>query len=425
MVTASWADRAYALAENLGVAKEQVLILPSDFETWSKERARSFAAEILDEAVRRLTRKDQLHDTKTAELQSIESNDPTASESLFLENGWTDGFPIVLPTRERVQAMVAAVQREPHELVAVLPPLWGAATVEKLAVNAVMAGCRPEYFKVVLAAVEAMADPAFDLMAHATCTSSTTPMFIVNGPVRHSLNMNAGYSVFGSVAQANATMGRALRLVRLNVGGQVPGLTDMSTFGYPGGHSLCIAEDEEHSPWDPLHVQRGFRAEDSTVTVAGVVTFQNMCHQRTKQLDSLLTIIASGVAQMGYRDFQADPLEVGNVLVMLAPAYARLFAAAGFSLRDMQLALRDRAKLGLDLFPAELLPNLERGGRIKGGYVYSVANPDQILIFVAGGFNGSAVGTEPAVVMHTNHQDWKIVTKRVHHNSHAGESKAA
>ena len=415
MVTGSWANPAYVFAENLGVAKEQVAVLPSDFNSWSKERAQSFATEVVDEVVRRLTRKDQLHDTRTEELQSFENKDTAALESLFLENGWTDGFPIVLPTQERVQAMVAAVQRGPHEVMAVLPPLWRAATVEKLAINAVMAGCRPEYFKVVLAAVEAMADPAFDLLAQAVCTSSSTPMFIVNGPVRHSLNMNAGYSVFGSVAQANATIGRALRLIRLNVGGQIPGVTDASTFGYAGGHSLCIAEDEEHSPWDPLHVQRGFRAEDSTVTVAAVITFQNMCHQRVKQVDSRLTVIASGIAQMGYRDFGADPLDVGYVIVILAPAYAQLFAAAGYSLRDMQIALRDKAKLGLDLFPEECLPNLERGGRIKDGYVYSVAHPEQIVIIVAGGYNGAAVGTEPAIVMHTNHQDWKIVTKQIHH----------
>ena len=164
-----------------------------------------------------------------------------------------------------------------------------------------------------------------------------------------------------------------------------------------------------------MHVQRGFRAEDSTVTVAAVITFQNMCHQRVKQVDSRLTVIASGIAQMGYRDFGADPLDVGYVIVILAPAYAQLFAAAGYSLRDMQIALRDKAKLGLDLFPEECLPNLERGGRIKDGYVYSVAHPEQIVIIVAGGYNGAAVGTEPAIVMHTNHQDWKIVTKQIHH----------
>ena len=337
--------------------------------------------------------------------------DPEAVQELFLQKQWTGGLPIVVPTEERIQAMMATAKRKPQEVVAFLAPQWGAATVEKLAVNAVMAGCRPEYFPVVTAAVEAMADPEFDLLLHAASNSSATPLAVVSGPVRNALTMNSGYGVFGSVAQANATIGRALRLIRLNIGGQIPGLTDMSTFGHPGEYSLCIAEDEEHSPWEPLHVQRGFRAEDSTVTVAWLKTFQGLGNQHAKQMESLLTIIASSIAWMGCRHYPSDSRDVGDVLIVLSPGYAQRFAAAGFSLRDMQLFLRDRARLPLEEFPQELVPHLQRGRRIDGRHVYLAARPEQFVIFVAGGF--SADRGELAAVMHTNPHDLKIITTKI------------
>ncbi|MBI2936366.1 MAG: hypothetical protein HYY31_06145 [Chloroflexi bacterium] len=424
MLTEPWRDQAYALVRNMGSARGQVVTLPADFAQWPGERARSYAPRVLEQVEQALTRsKEPAHTKATVKLTtetvgqvslvgSIEDLDRV--QALFAQKQWTDGLPIVVPTEARVQAMLGAVQRPPSDVVGLLAPQWGAATMERLAVNAVMAGCRPEYFPVVVAGVEAIADPAFDLLAHATCGSSTTPLFVVNGPVRKALDMSSGYGVFGAIAPANATISRALRLIRLNIGGQIPGLTSMSTFGYPGGGTgLCIAEDEEQNPWDPIHVQRGFRREDSTVTVAGILTFQNVCHQHTKQPDSLLTIIASAIANMAYRVFDQDPLDVGNVLVMLSPGYARWFAAAGYSLRDIQIALRDRARLPLGEFPQEVVPNLQKGKRINGNWVYSVAHTEQLVIFVAGGFKGSNIGSEPAIVMHTNHQDWKIVTKKI------------
>ena len=413
MVTESWEGMAYTLAHGLGVAREQMVILPGDFELWAEDRVRASAQGVLEEVARGLTRKEQRTNGATGEggdlLELV--GDPEAVQELFLQKQWTDGLPIVVPTEERIQAMMATAKRKPQEVVAFLAPQWGAATVEKLAVNAVMAGCRPEYFPVVTAAVEAMADPEFDLLLHATSNSSATPLAIVNGPVRKALTMNSGYGVFGSVAQANATIGRALRLIRLNIGGQIPGLTDMSTFGHPGEYSMCIAEDEENSPWEPLHVQRGFRAEDSTVTVVWLKTFQGLGNQHAKQPDSLLTIIASSLAWMGCRHYPSDSRDVGDVLIVLSPGYAQRFAAAGFSLRDMQLFLRDRARLPLEEFPQELVPHLQRGGRIDGRHVYIAARPEQFVIFVAGGF--SADRGELAAVMHTNPHDLKIITKKI------------
>lgn len=344
----------------------------------------------------------------------IQVADLEVVQELFQHNHWTDGLPIVVPTQERVRAMMSAINRQPHEVVAFLAPQGGPATVEKLAVNAVMAGCRPDYFPLILTAVEALADPDFDLRGHTTCGSSATPLFIVNGPVRKALYLSSSYGAFASLNPANATISRALRLIRLNIGGQVPGLTSMSTFGFPGGGiGLSVAEDEENNPWEPLHIQRGFRREDSTVTVASVLTFQNVCHQHTEDPDSLLSLIAFGAANMAYRSLDQGPINVGYVLVVLSPGHAQRLADAGYALNDVQIALRDRARLSLDEFPREVIPKLQEGGRVDGKWAYSVASPEQVVIFVAGGYRGSAIGSEPAIVMHGNHQDWKIVTKKI------------
>ena len=173
--------------------------------------------------------------------------------------GVTDGLPVVPPTSERVAAAVAAAGRPADGLVALVPPNFGHATVEKIAVNAVMAGCRPEYLPVVIAGVEAMCDDAFDLHGVAATTNSAAPLFIVNGPVRKRLDFNAGAGVFGPGHRANATIGRALRLIIRNVGGAAAGGITMSTLAHPGYFTYCIAENEEESPWSPLSMEAASR----------------------------------------------------------------------------------------------------------------------------------------------------------------------
>ena len=155
--------------------------------------------------------------------------------------------------------------------VAVIPPIWGAATVKTLAINAVMAGCLPEYLPVLIAAVEAIADPVFNLYAIQATTHPCAPLLIINGPIREALGMNYSSGSFGPGWRANATIGRAMRLVLLNVGGGYPGVGDMSTQGAPSKFSYCVAENEEENPWEPLHVERGFRPDQSAVDRKSVV----------------------------------------------------------------------------------------------------------------------------------------------------------
>src|SRR5262249_43368082 len=176
----------------------------------------------------------------------------------WFERGVTDGLPVVPPARSRVDAMLAASRRTRDALVAAGPPNFGRATVGKLAANAVMAGCRPEYFPVVLAAVEAACDPVFNLHGQSGTTNAASPLIILNGPVRGRLEVNCAAGVFGPGYRANATIGRALRLVMINLGGTRAGQISMSTLGHPGRYTYCIGEFEEVSPWEPLHVEGGF-----------------------------------------------------------------------------------------------------------------------------------------------------------------------
>src|SRR5262249_24111947 len=158
---------------------------------------------------------------------------------------------------------------DPEQVLGMLPPRQGEATVEKLAINAVMAGCLPEYLPVLIAAVEAVADPDFNLDGVQATTHPVAPLIVVNGPLARRLNINSGYNCFGQGFRANATIGRAMRLVLMNVGGGLPGTGDRSTQGSPSKFSYCIAENEEANPWEPLHVERGFPRDVSTVTVSG------------------------------------------------------------------------------------------------------------------------------------------------------------
>ena len=176
----------------------------------------------------------------------------------YFEQGVTDGLPVVPPTEERMQLMLAATSQAADEVVALVPPNFGEASIEKIAVNAVMAGCKPEFLPVVIAGVRAMCDERVSLHGVQGTTHTATPLFIINGPVRQQLDINCAAGVFGSGWRANATIGRALRLIMLNIGGAHPGEIDKSTMGHPGKYTYCIGEYEEQNPWEPLHVEHGY-----------------------------------------------------------------------------------------------------------------------------------------------------------------------
>src|SRR5262244_725261 len=198
-------------------------------------------------------------------MDAIVMDDPI--EQLY-EQGVTDGFPVVPPTRARVTRMLAgAADRSPDELLGTIGPCYGEATVEKVAINAVMAGCKPDYFPVVLAGVEGLCDEC--LCAHGLNVTlfSAAPWAIINGPVRLQIGLNCGHNALGHGFRANATIGRALRLVIMNVGGARPHGITKATMGHPGQYTFVVAEDEEASPWEPLQMERGFQRQDSVITL--------------------------------------------------------------------------------------------------------------------------------------------------------------
>src|SRR5438034_2291959 len=206
----------------------------------------------------------------------------------FFDHGVSDGLPVVPPTRARVSRAVEMSGRDGSELVALVPPNYGRATVEKIAINAVMAGCRPEYLPVVIAAVDAACDEAFDLHGVSATTNAPSPLVIVNGPIRAALEINSGAGVFGSGARANATIGRALRLVCVNLGGARPGVVSMSTLAHPGRYTYCIGEHEEASPWSSLAAEHGFAPHDSTVALLAADAPIGVYDQRSRTPEDLL-----------------------------------------------------------------------------------------------------------------------------------------
>jgi hypothetical protein len=302
-----------------------------------------------------------------------------AVQQLYLERGWSDGLPVVPPTPERVEAMLVATGLDPQQVVAEIPPNWGAATVEKLAINAVMAGCQPSYLPVILAAVEAMSDPAFNLYAVQATTHPCAPLIIVNGPVRSTLGLNSSSGAYGPGWQANATIGRALRLLLLNVGGARPGSGDMSTQGAPSKYSYCVAENEEQNPWQPLHVERGFQADQSTVTVVAGEPPHNINDHTSRSAEEVLTIIAGAMAVTGANNAYTG----GETLLSLGPEHAATIANDGWSKQDIRDWLGKHALIPLKRYTHDTM--IERFGQVPEGPVPMVRAPEDLAIIVLGG----------------------------------------
>ncbi|MDP2242263.1 MAG: hypothetical protein Q8K18_19160 [Burkholderiales bacterium] len=314
----------------------------------------------------------ELREMLKAPGASLEADDDLdAINALCLERGWSDGLPLVPPTIERVERMLAYCDRPWDEPVAAIAPRYGAATPLRLAANAVMAGCRPEYFPVILAAVEALCEEPFNLYGIQATTHLCAPLLIVNGPIARELGINCGHNAFGPGVQSNATIGRAIRLTLVNIGGAIPGLGDMSTFGSPAKYTYCVAENEADSPWEPLHVERGFPREASTVTVVGAECPHNVNDHESLTADGLLTTIAGTLANTGSNDvfYKAEPL------VVMGPEHAAAIATK-YSKAEAKRYLFEHARLPLGKFSPE---NIERRFRNKFPERYAKAGLDALV----------------------------------------------
>ena len=310
----------------------------------------------------------------------------------FYERGWTDGLPIVPPTEERVHAMLAGMPwRKPDEVISIVPPRMGAASMRQIAVNAVMAGCRPEYLPVIVAALQAVSEPDYGLSHRQTTTHAGAPLMIVNGPIVSTLRINCGRGVFGPGWRANATIGRALRLALVNIGGAGPGV-DASQTGHPGKYTYCIAEYEAANPWEPLHVERGFARDESVVTLVNTEAPHSMTENIQTDPDEIVRTFASCMATLGVNNLYSQ----GNPVLVLGIEHAQHIAAAGWSKQDLQRQLFERARQPWGL--------MKHRGKSKGprfpefvdrsddsSMVPVVREPGDLITIVAGGPGGKSM----------------------------------
>jgi hypothetical protein len=305
----------------------------------------------------------------------------------FCDLGWTDGLPIVVPTPDRVEAMCARGGRDPSESLGSLTPSNAPATLQKIAINAVMAGCLPEQFPVLIAAVEALLDPEFNLAAVQTTTHPCGVMLIVHGGVSTDLGMNAGSNCFGPGNRANAPLGRAMRLILQNIGGAVPGATDKATQGSPAKYAYCFAENEAASPWPPFRVSLGFRQEDSVVTVVAAEGPHNINDHGSTTGESVLNSLIQTMTTVGSNHLYVG----GDTYVVFGPEHARTIARSGFSREDVQESLYEKARVSVERVSREKLDEVTSWGGFAdrlaewGNRIPLVREPAHIRILVAGG----------------------------------------
>ncbi len=307
--------------------------------------------------------------------------DVVAVNDLYHQRGWTDGLPILPPTEELVQACLNAAGLAPATVVGVESVRQRPIRAEKVAINAVMAGCLPAYMPVVVAIIKAMCQPEFNLHGSTASTGGSAPFIVVNGPIRAQIGLNATHNVLGNHSRANASIGRAIRLLLINVLGCLPGQLDRSTLGHPGKFTFCIAEDEEDSPWTPVAQQRGLPAGVSAVTVmAGESPHQTM-NEWTRDPEDIAETFAAAIRH----NMLTYSIWAGNYALIVPKQLRDLIAAAGWQKRDLQeyvcrsarVMRRDWATVG-----KQQIVNLGKGA--DQGFT-ALRSPADLLVVAAGG----------------------------------------
>ena len=295
----------------------------------------------------------------------------------------TDGLPVIIPTPARVSKMVLASGQDADMILGTMGPANGMATLEKVAVAAVMAGCLPDYMPLVVAALKAVIDPRFDLTEMQATTHCTAPLIIVNGPARHTCGpVSSSYGALGPGNRANASIGRALRLAMINIGGGRPGTSDMALLGHPGKFSYCLAENEEASPFPPMHVDLGFDSQDSVVTVIGAEAPHSVLFSGDgddpNQYALLLEVLAIGLANAATNN---AILTSGMATIVLNPEHASVLHKAGLSRQDIATEIYQRCKM-----------DGAEANRLCAGFARKTLNPrqaftgpEQLLVLMSGG----------------------------------------
>jgi len=348
------------------------------------------AESTVDSITTRLLRQSQAGEPASKKIVPLDSpigvsSDPSILFKELVKRGWSDGLPVLPPTRAAVDEMIAAGSVDKDLALGVMPPLNGVAAIEKIAANAVMAGCLPEYFPLVIAAVKGVLKPGFNLDGVQTTTGNVAPVIVVNGPCRKSLEINCGANALGQGWRANATIGRALRLIMTNIGGATPGVLDKSTVGQPAKYTFCFGENEEESPWAPLHFERGLGSAASAVNVtgcSGVYSAVDMASQTAKGLLKTFALTMIGGLASG--------VTTTEVMFVVCPEHATIFAAGGYSKDAIRQELFDMARVPHEKISDENLELLSKRRPLwfKEGTareVGAVDCPEDIWLVVAGG----------------------------------------
>jgi hypothetical protein len=318
----------------------------------------------------------------------VELGDDEDEFEATFARGWSDGLPVVPPTEQRVLRMLTGTSRDPGEVVGLCPPNLAPLTVEKVAINAVMAGCKPEYLPVVLAAVEAALDPAFSMHGVLATTMFVGPVLVVNGPIRRQIGMNARGNALGQGNRANATIGRALQLIIRNVGGGRPQEVDRATLGNPGKYTYCFAEDEEGSSWEPLSVERGLARDVSAVTVFAGFGLQGVVDQKSRDPESLSRSFAESLKAI--HNVKLAP--ACDAMLVVCPEHERTFRNAGWSKARLYEELYKLCEIPGDQLVAGARGIAEGHSPAVIGTIRNKFRPGGLLIVRAGGAAGMFSG---------------------------------
>jgi len=311
--------------------------------------------------------------------------DPAALIEAYYARGWTDGLPVIPPTKTSIAAALAAAGLNGDDVLGEITGRNTVVTADKVAINAVLAGCRPEYMPVVVAAVRGLCHPDFAYHGPASSTGGSAMVLIVNGPIARHLGVNSGNNAFGQGTRANATIGRAVRLIMMNVMNTRPGLLDRATLGNPGKYSFCFAEADEAHPWEPLHVERGYRREQSTVTVYASNSLYQVYNQLARTPEPLLRCFADALSNLGVSNI----IGFSQSLIVFAGEHAALLRESRWSKRQVREFLVAHARRSVADF--------KRAGRLPGAvsvadestWRYIFDDPGDIALVCAGGRAGS------------------------------------
>jgi peroxiredoxin len=342
-----WQDLFAQLSQITGLAVPRI-----EWDSYPESRPGCGSKSVEPGIIERLAAEAEGSPLRARRIEIGEQDDPF--EFMFSQ-GLTDGLPVIPPTPERVLRMLGGTRRDPQQVVGTCAPNYAPVTVEKIAINAVMAGCKPDYLPVVIAAVEAICTPEFNIHGVTATTYGATPIIVVNGPIRHKIGMNMGINVFGQGNRANATIGRAVKLVVRNVGGGRPGEVERACFGSGSKYTCCFAELEEKSPWEPLHVERGHEANDSVVTCFGL---EGGPHQIADQTSRTARALVGSIGLGVESSWHPKTHNVGDILLVISPEHVDTIWHDRWTKEDVRRRIQEITARPL----RDLLPTADYGG---------------------------------------------------------------